>query len=202
MDSGEKRPSKDMWEGARERGKGKAGREYHPWRRFFARTIDLFFISLIFIVTFLSLGAVFFPRTVNVIIQALGNPLISGVVVYLLWVPVEAFFIYRRGATPGKWLFGIRVLRASGETLSYPDALQRTFLVWIKGDGLGIPIVALVTRIFAYKRLMKTGTTLWDADIGSVVTHSEFGTVRTIACWFAVSLAIGASVIMSFMGRG
>ncbi|MFQ5480289.1 MAG: RDD family protein [Thermodesulfobacteriota bacterium] len=204
METPDETPSEELWENREdksERNEQNDGGEYHPWRRFFARTIDLFFISIIFIVTFLTIGSLLFPRTVSVLIEALGNPLISGVVVYVLWVPVEAFFIYRRGATPGKWLFGISVLDASGQTLTYPDALQRTFLVWIKGDGLGIPIVALITRIFAYKRLMRTGTTLWDTAMGSVVTHSEFSMLRKIACTAAVALAIGASAILSVLGN-
>ncbi len=189
------------WENPDKEAKSHKGGEYHPWRRFFARTIDLFIVSIVFIVTFAFLGAIFFPTAVEGLLRTLGNPLISGVVVYLFWVPIEAFFISRRGATPGKALFGIRVLDKAGQRLSYPDALQRTFLVWIKGDGLGIPIVALVTRIFAYKRLMRTGTTLWDTSMGTVVTHSEFGPVRTVICAIAISLAIGVSALFSLMGN-
>lgn len=200
MENPNETPSEERWETPEGKREQKDKGEYHPWRRFFARTIDLFVISLIFVVTFLSLGAIFFPRAVNGLIQALGNPLTSGIIVYLIWVPVEAFFLSARGATPGKWIFGIQVLKKSGGTLSYPEALQRAFLVWIKGDGLGIPVVALITRIFAYKRLVRTGTTLWDRDMGSVVRHTEFSTVRTIVCVVAVTVAVGVSAFLNFLG--
>jgi len=201
MENNNRGHSEQRWENPDKEDKSNKGGTYYPWRRFFARTIDLFFVSLIFIMAFALLGTIFFPAAAEGLLRALGNPLISGVVVYLFWVPIEAFFISRSGATPGKALFGIRVLSQSGQVLSYPDALQRTFLVWIKGDGLGIPIVAVVTRIFAYKRLQRTGTTLWDMSVGTVVTHSEFGLVRTILCALAISLAIGASAIFSLMGN-
>ncbi len=174
---------------------------YHPWRRYFARTIDLFFISLVFVVVFLFIGSIFFPQSAVNILETLGNPLISGVIVYLFWVPIEAFFLSSRGATPGKWIFGIRVLTGTGQHLTYSEALQRAFLVWIRGDGVGIPLIAIFTRLFAYKRLKRSGSTSWDNAIGSVVNHAEFGPVRTVACVIAVSVAMGVSTIVSLMGN-
>jgi hypothetical protein len=48
--------------------------------------------------------------------------------------------------------------------LSFSEALNRSFLVFVQGVGLGIPFVALFTQLFAYRRLTKTGTTLWDTS--------------------------------------
>jgi len=178
----------------------KTGTNYHPWRRFYARTIDLFFCSFIVVALIGFVFSMFAPQMVPGIIETLKNPLLSGVIVYVFWIPLEAFFLSRVGSTPGKRLFGIRVLSSSGDTLSFNDALQRTFLLWIKGEGLGLPIVAIVTRLFAYKRLKNTGTTLWDSSIGSVVTHREFTMVRIIACVLVVGAVAVVTAVLTLAG--
>jgi len=179
----------------------KSGTNYHPWRRFYARTIDLFFISFVVVAFLGALFGFFAPHMVNEIMHTLKNPFLSGIIVYIFWVPLEAFFLFRTGTTPGKSLFGIQVLDKSGHRLSYPDALQRTFLLWIKGEGLGIPLVAIVTRLFAYKRLKNTGTTLWDSAMGTVVTHKEFTMVRTIACVIVVGTVALVTLVLALAGN-
>jgi hypothetical protein len=99
-----------------------------------------------------------------------------------LWLPVEALFLSVGGATPGKWIFGIRVTSLNGENLTYGKALKRAVLVFVLGDGFGVPIVNLLPRLYAYRRLTKTGSTLWDKSIGSVVTHKKWGVIRAIVC--------------------
>lgn len=158
----------------------------HPWRRFFARTVDVtalggfLFICLAFCVGYL------FPQNAAEFAKAIENPIIAAVVIYLLWIPFEATFLALAGTTPAKWLFGIRVLDSCGAYLSWGTALQRTFLVFIQGEGLGIPLVTLFTQIFAYRRLTKTGTTLWDASVNSIVTHRRWGFFRALFCVLAV----------------
>lgn len=92
--------------------------------------------------------------------KAIENPIIAGIVLYLIWVPAEAVLISLFGTTPAKWLFGIRVAHPSGDLLPFSEALNRSFLVFVQGVGFGIPLVALFTQLFAYRRLTKTGTTL------------------------------------------
>jgi uncharacterized RDD family membrane protein YckC len=191
----------DDREGATGVSKKKSGPNYHPWRRFYARTIDLFFISFVVVALVGSAFSIFLPHMVNAIMRTFKNPFLSGVIVYIFWVPVEAFFLSRVGATPGKSLFGIQVLDKSGHRLSYADAMQRTFLLWIKGEGLGFPLVAIVTRLFAYKRLKNTGTTLWDSAMGTVVTHKEFTALRTIACVIVVGTVAFVTLVLTLAGN-
>ena len=118
--------------------------------------------------------------------KAIENPIIAGIVLYLVWVPAESVFLALFGTTPAKWLFGIRVAHPGGNLLSFPEALNRSFLVFLQGVGLGIPFVALFTQLFAYRRLTKTGTTLWDTSAGAVVLHKKWGVVRALLCTAAV----------------
>lgn len=169
------------------------GSVHYPWRRFFARTVDLVFIGVPVSFLFTFSIIVLFPNNVGGFAKFIENPIGEVVIIYALWLPVEALFLSVGGTTPAKWVFGIRVTRRTGEKLSYGQALQRAFLVFAQGDGLGIPLVTLFTRLFAYRRLKKTGTTLWDTSVDSVVTHRKWGVIRAI-----VVLLITLTALMIF----
>ena len=47
------------------------------------------------------------------------------------------------GATAGKALLRVKVTNPDGRNLSYPQALSRSFNVWLRGLGIGIPLVSL-----------------------------------------------------------
>ena len=149
---------------AQDESKSFLGGVHHPWRRLLARTVDLLPIGYLL------------PPNINETLIPIG----ALIVFYLLWLPVEALFLSRTGTTPGKWIFGIRITTVTGENLSYGQALKRSFLVFFQGEGFSIPIINIFTRFFAYRRLTKTGGTLWDTSVGSVVTHKKWGIFRVI----------------------
>lgn len=169
---------------------------YHPWRRFFARTVDLILFGLPVFGVAAFLFGYFFPENVDIVIRQLENPIVAGVMVYVVWIPIESMFLSVAGTTPAKWVFGISVRTTSGSKLNYGDALKRTLLLWVQGEGFGIPIITLFTRLFAYRRLTKTGSTLWDEDVGSLVKHSEWGVVRA---FFSVLVVVLALVVLSVL---
>jgi len=177
---------KNEQQGPPDQSKTFLGGKYHPWRRLFARTVDLLSSGLIVLLSFVLLIYVLFPQYVEDFEKVLENPITGGIILYLLWLPAEAAFLAAFGTTPAKWIFGIHVLSSTGDKLSYQIALKRAFLVWIQGEGLGIPLVTFFTRLFAYKRLTKTGTTLWDTSVDSVVTHKEWGVIRAVAIVLSV----------------
>lgn len=161
---------------------------YHPWRRFFARTVDLLTGGAI--ATY-GMGYVLGTIVIGMfgyLPDILINKIVGGIVLLISWMLVESVLLYTAGNTPGKWIFGISLRPVSGDKLPFDQALKRSFNVVFQGLGLGIPIVSLVTQIFAYKRLTKTGTTLWDTSAGCVVAHKDWGTARTFICFFTVFL--------------
>ena len=172
----------------------------HPWRRCFARTIDLLFAVLLLVALYviLLLG---FPSMAQQIVGTLGNPIVAAVLAYLLWVPVEAAFLATIGTTPAKWIFGIRVLKFDGRKLTFAEALKRATFAFILGDGLGIPGAALFTRAYAYDRLKKTDTTTWDMACGSVVKHSKWGVGRVIGATVVALIAMVSSSILLTIGN-
>jgi len=84
------------------------------------------------------------------------------------------------GTTPGKWLFRIKLRDKTGKKLNLYSALGRSFAVWLKGYGLGIPIISFFTLLMARSRLKKIGITTWDEAGGFVVTHCKIGGLRSV----------------------
>jgi len=140
-----------------------------PWIRYWARYIDIFVFSLFFGI-FL---AIFIP-------SALGlSEIFLTVLILFIWVFAESALLSSWGTTPGKWLLKITV-KGQNEKIDFSSALNRSFAVWLKGLGLGIPIVSIFTLISSYNHLTKEGATIWDEDGHFTVTHKKIGAVRII----------------------
>ena len=162
------------------------GGQHHPWRRLFARKVDICTAGLVLFMLLIFAFSATMPEKAAGFAKAIENPIIASVVLYLIWLPAEALLLSLFGTTPAKWLFGIRVAHPGGNLLSFAAALNRSFLVFVQGVGFGIPFVALFTQLFAYRRLTKTGTTLWDTSTTAVVLHKKWGVFRALACTAAV----------------
>lgn len=135
------------------------------------------------------------PEQAAGFVKAVENPIVGSLVLYLIWLPAEAVLLSLFGTTPAKWMFGIKVAHPGGGLLSFSESLNRSFLVFVQGVGLGIPFVALFTQLFAYRRLTKTGTTLWDTSTSAAVLHKKWRVFRALACTaavFAVLILISA----------
>ena len=137
----------------------------------FARTVDICTAGLALFLVLMFAFSAMLPEWAAGLVESIDNPIVAGVVLYLIWLPVEGLFLALFGTTPAKWVFGIRVGHPSGDLLTFSEALKRSFLVCFQGAGFGIPFVALFTQVFAYRRLTKTGTTLWDMAANAVVLH-------------------------------
>jgi uncharacterized RDD family membrane protein YckC len=171
------------------------GGQHHPWRRMFARTVDICTAGLLLFLLLIFAFNAAMPEQAAGFAKAVENPIIASIVLYLIWLPAEAVLLSLFGTTPAKWLFGIKVAHPGGSLLSFSESLNRSFMVFIQGVGFGIPFIALFTQLFAYRRLTKTGTTLWDTSANAVVLHKKWGVFRALACTaavFAVLILISA----------
>jgi uncharacterized RDD family membrane protein YckC len=162
------------------------GGKYHPWRRFFSRIVEICTTGLVLFFLVLFVLGVVMPRQADEFMQAIDNPIIASIVLYLILLPAEAMMLSLFGTTPAKWLFGIRVTHSSGNLLYFSEALNREFRFFYQGVCFGIPFITLIPQLFAYRRLTKTGTTLWDKSTGAVVLHKKWGVIRTLFCTVTV----------------
>ena len=179
------------------------GGHTHPWRRFFARFVD---ISLLAVLLFFVVFYVAMPEQAAGFGKAVENTDVADVslrlvkflklladnnihpifatvfILYLVWLPAEALFLSKIGTTPAKWLFGIRVAHPDGTLLSFSEALERSCLIFFWGVGFCIPVIGWITQFFACRRLTKTNTTRWDTATSAVVFHKKWGVFRTLVC--------------------
>lgn len=125
--------------------------EIHPWRRFFARSLDYMLFSAIMQVL---LFVVFRIRPIP------GNvgSAVLGVLYCLLFIPMEALMTHFWGTTPGKMAMGIRMEYIDGGKLPLDSALRRAFHVCMLGCGFCIPFVELAVNIYCYCKLTGRAT--------------------------------------------
>ena len=100
-------------------------RRVFPWRRWFARGVDQGIWS-----TLLALCGLFSFELA--ILGKDGNTkgaLTLRVLALLLAALSETFFLHRFGTTPGKALFGLKIVREDGTHLSLGEAARRSFTV-------------------------------------------------------------------------
>jgi hypothetical protein len=157
--------------------------QLHPWRRYFARMFDLYLFYLFF---FLFLGIVLPSLFAN---SDKSTGIVYSVIGAVAYAVFEGFCLHVFGTSLGKKLYGIKVVRADKDGFVLPISFKRSFAVWIRGLGLGIPIAAFVTLIVAYQTLSREGQTSWDRDFQCSVTHSKLSALRWIwivSVWLAI----------------
>ena len=169
--------------------------EPHPWRRYFARAIDLTIVGLM--VSFVQ----FVLLHHNLVNISKGENVLCGLAGWGLLVLIEPLLLSRFGTTAGKWCMGITVTRPDGGRLSYGEALERTAAVWLYGAGLGISIVELVCNYRSYRRYTNGEELAWES--GSIERFDERGTGRMVLLYaastalsLALTLAMGLSAAL------
>lgn len=130
----------------------------HPWRRYFAREIDMLILNL---VKLFLLVVVFRIRPMNDWVYTVFGLIVC---VHLLWIPAEALMLHYWGTTPGKWIMGIRVESVNGGTLTISDAMHRAWNVFRYGYGFTIPIYSLWRQYKSYKDYVDYGYVRWDHE--------------------------------------
>ena len=95
-----------------------------PWRRYFARTLDVLLCNTVIMVLLQLTVRANFVRIQN------GNGrFLLDVAAVVLMMGAETLFLSLTGTTPGKALLGLRLLREDGSRLSLEQAGQRAVYV-------------------------------------------------------------------------
>jgi len=142
--------------------------QVRPWVRYWARYIDI----IIFAIVFSVFLAIFMPSVLET------SDIVLGILIAFAWVFAESVLLSTWGTTPGKWLLRVSLSGPNGNSIDFSTALNRSFVVWFRGFGMGIPIILLFTLISSYSHLTKEGTTSWDRDGHFTVSHGEVGVIR------------------------
>ena len=130
----------------------------HPWKRFFAREIDiaicLLLIEFVWIVLFHRISS-------ESILESYLFTLFS----LLLMLFLEPLCISSFGTTPGKYIFGITISNLNGAKLTYEEAFQRTYGVFFWGLGLNIPFFWLYRVYKSRAEYLENKCTRWDFQL-------------------------------------
>jgi uncharacterized RDD family membrane protein YckC len=144
-----------------------------PWSRYWSKMFDVVWTGLVLVILWAALLPNYYPTSdtaeslvglVGVFLGIIGDSLIQGVF----------------GRNLGGMLAGVRIQHSDGSRLSLGEHMARNLSIWLKGLGLGIPIVTLFTVASAYSVVSKGGRTSWDMDADSWAIRDEgAGIART-----------------------
>ncbi|WP_018970193.1 RDD family protein [Rubritalea marina] len=167
-----------------ERQKAKAP-ALHMVRRYFARAHDLtLYMAFIFIV--------FQEKTLDTL---LGESIWPYLGMGLAYVILDGMMTHFWGASPGKWLLGLRVTNSSGQCIPLTPSLVRSMRVWILGFGMwAMWLLALPLSWFLARRF---GYFLWDLPQRYRVVVKPFSGLNVVG--YMVSLFIISAAMNAFI---
>lgn len=180
------------WMASRARREDNGSTTPRPWLRYWAKLVDVW----LWIIVLGFLCGVVFPRW-----SVETNESLVGFILLLCTVPIHALLLSVFGTTVGKALFNIKVTH-KGQKLTFGQAVGREALVYVKGFGLGIPIVALFTQIAAFNDLKATGSSSWDRDNGNIVTHKDPSVAGVAGAVAILCIALAIMLIGTMAGQG
>lgn len=155
---------------------------FYPWRRYFARILDLFFYNTLWL-SFLGLAF-----HMNLGDRSNIDNCVDTFVAVVIMLFLEPLLLYLLGTTLGKWIFGLRI-KAHGERhLTYREGLKRTWGVIGAGVGYNIPIYNLVCLWKSYKLCSENEILPWDVSISYTIKDTK---------WYRGVLFIGANVALA-----
>lgn len=170
-----------------------------PWRRFFARQIDLLVVG--FPIAALVSAAIATQSVAYAFwVQKPGNDVLYGLAIIPVVLIAEALLFAVIGTTPGKALLGVKVRTLSGEKPGLAAYLGRLVGVYFQGFGMGIPIVILFTMGSQYNRLSRRESASYDQGVFRV-TASPLGFLRIGAASLAIIGSFVLQAVLTEAGR-
>lgn len=159
-------------------------KQHMLWQRFFARYLDVTLYHAFWVTLLPLLGYNLF-RNRN------GGAMLVQVLSLLTMFFLEPLLLHIFAATPGKWLFGLRVTDGDGGKLTYEAALNRTAFVFWYGIRLDLPVLRLV-RLYKCAEDEQAGKALpWEADSEQTVCDRH-GWRFAAAALLAIAVMAGA----------
>jgi uncharacterized RDD family membrane protein YckC len=117
---------------------------------------------------------------------------------------IEPLLLTLFGTTPGKRIFGISVLSATGKRLTYQEAFLRTFEVYRFGEGFYLPIYSLIRNYISYNNKgQKNEPRQWDISAGSVllIKRRQTSWYQPLAYLLVLAALAAALVLAAFVPR-
>jgi hypothetical protein len=173
----------------------------HPWRRYFARSLDNMVVgTLTWVVIGAVLGVVNPSAAVwmSSLFRQPYGPILDGMATVFVVIPGNAVIIGLTGLSIGKWVFGVRVTNRAGRPIGIGLALAREVQIWITGLGLGVPLASFIALVMSYSRLQDRRATGWDAQQRNLVVHRPANAVQAIMSILGVAVIVAILIALRF----
>ena len=165
-----------------------------PWARFWARALDITLVVVIASIPFWFLLAFTSPALYDALLNGGKAPdIILQVILLPFALLLDAVIIRIFGTTLGKAIVGARLRSIDGERLGLRTLLRRTLGLYVKGYGLGLPLISLITFIRSFWAVRDGGIASWDRDNATRVFAYKPNIFRTTAC--AILFIVVASLL-------
>lgn len=158
-----------------------------PWRRFFARVVDLWLYAWVWNLFLLLVCRVNVSRY-----AAIG--LVTMIAALVMMLFLEPLLLHLWGTTPGKRSMGLSVADDSEGRLSYGDALVRTLGVLRYGMGWGIPIYRLYRLWKSYNACEEGQPLPWEDASVLALKKRQWWCAAALVCACA-AVTLGAAVL-------
>lgn len=146
----------------------------HPWRRWVARITDYYLAAVVF-----GIATAFVPS----IASLWDNTALASMAIVALFLPVEAWLLSTFGTTAGKALLGIGI-SASSVRPSFSQSLKRAWNVYVRGMGLGVPLVNLFTMAYQHGKVTRLGSASYDRGSELHISHAGVTPLRIVILVF------------------
>ncbi len=174
---------------------------YNPWRRFFARGLDLTLYS-----TVISLICLLVLKWNIVGERSDGYSLAINILAAITMFFLEPLLINKFKTTFGKFIFGLSITRLDGSNLTYSEALNRTWDVIRYGEGFFIPIYVFIRNYKSYKTCKDKEKLSWDEYLSYRIKDTKGWRVAVFlvshAVFFALTTLVAAIVVTIPPNRG
>jgi uncharacterized RDD family membrane protein YckC len=156
----------------------------------FATVYDVFAFSIVGMAIIGTVIGVFSPAAehgLNALLDSTFGSLVWWFFSGLLAIILIAFFLTEFGATPGKWIWGIRLESKNGEALPFGVMLKRELTMFFLGFGANLGPLIIGVGVAARSYILKTGEAYWDTTYGTRTLYRENSAYR---------MAIGVSALL------
>lgn len=167
------------------------------WRRFFARSFDMLWISLI-------VSAIYIAHLWTS--SSASSSQVKAMLFLLAAVLfVDAIIMCKFGTNIGKLILGVRVRGASGDKLSIDEAIERNARLYFSGMLLGAPVLSFFAHAYQFYRVKKNGFTSYDDGRFTVsasplkISHSRIIVFSLIYVIVVVASAASISIMNDAM---
>lgn len=154
----------------------------YPWRRFFARALDLSLAGILWSALQYLVLHWYWPEFG---LMGLADTLISAWGAWLFLLVLEPILLCTWGYTPGKRLLRLKVRREDGSKLDLEQAVIRTAWIFLRGFALGVPLLNLLCLGTCYDRCIKDQVMPWDQGLRYAVRPAG---KKRAAAYVAISL--------------